>query len=212
MNITCRELGKIKLNKKVVVSDPCYSYGSDCAVIRKDVMPGEYRVFIRQRDEGEWGNRVSRLMAFHKDFADYFHYQDDDVTALFDYIPSTAECLRGDVIGVDAGCAGIYDHDYFKKNQPDDDYGNTNSWYYRVTNLTNNENGRGGVMDARCGISESGYGDGGYEVSFFRNHKTNEVVGIVIDFGIEDEDDYDEDEYDEDEYDDEDEEEEEEDE
>ena len=183
---TTAELGKIRLGEKVVISDPCYELGCHCAIIRKDFMPGGYTVFARKSDEGDWGNRVSRLMAFHDDYAHRFSVHDDDVDALVDGTPCGISVEHGE-IGVDAGCAGIYDYEYFAENQPDNDYYDHDSWFYRVTSLTNLENGRGGVMDGLCGITESGYGDGGYDVTFFIDDRKKQVVGVSIDFGVEDE-------------------------
>ena len=201
MKTEVKELGTIKLNKKIVVGDPCYDVDSVNTV--KNVKPGIYHVFLRKADANSWGERISRIMVIHQDNLAHIHYEDDDYGALESRFAPNLYITDGEIVGVDSGQAGVYDYDYFCRYQNQRDYGVTGDWYNSVCQMTLSKE-KGGVMDSRCAVSSSGYGDGGYRNILFHEKATKQVVGIIIDFDVElenYEDDYDDEE---DDYDDED--------
>lgn len=184
----------IQLNDKVVLGDPCYSLDSMNVV--DNVLPGTYRTIIRIVDCNSWGNRVSRLMAFHENYQHRIDYEDNNPETLYNSYTGLT-CRDSEIIGVDSGQAGIFDYKYFCENENERDFNDVNSWYRKVCNITIES--EGGCMDNACVVSSSGYGDGGYRSVLFKTKDTNKVVGFVIDFDIENEYEEDYDEYDDDE-------------
>ena len=176
---------KIQLKDKVVLGDPCYSLNS--VSIINNVLPGTYCTIIRVVDCDSWGNRVSRLMAFHENHAHKIQYNDDNPETLYDSFTGL-KCSDSEIIGVDSGQAGIYDYDYFCENEKERNYNDKNSWYRKICDMTIESHG--GCLDNKCVVSNSGYGDGGYKTYLFKTKDTNQVVGFVIDFDVENEYDY----------------------
>lgn len=160
-------LGKIRIDGKMTISDPCYEPGIWSALEVK-VAPGWYKCFADVKDMGAWGTRICSLSAIREDYA-------DDVESL-DW---TSPCS----VGVDSGQMGIYDTDYFKENQPDDEWENPDSWYRRVCALTYDEEGKrfeADIIDGLGCVSSSGYGDGNYDVI---TYVTNDyIVGAKVVF------------------------------
>ena len=182
MKTETKELGIIKLNKKIVVGDPCYDVDSANTV--KNVKPGIYHAFIRKADANSWGERISRIMVIHEDNLHQIHYQDDDFLALENHFAPNLFITEGEIVGVDSGQAGVYDYDYFCRFQNQRDYGMPGDWYNNVCQMTLSEE-KGGVMDSRCAVSSTGYGDGGYRNILFHEKATKQIVGIIIDFDVE---------------------------
>ena len=158
----------IRLNSKVMVSDPCYGLNTWCQGIVKNVLPGTYYCFVEYSDEGDWGTRVSAIEVRHA-------YYD----RVSDFYPEDFE------VGVDSGQAGIFDYDYYEKYHSDrkerphvDD-----NWYDKVCNITLT---RAGIIDNRGFVSSSGYGDGGYTCWTARDDNGN-VFAIRIEYITEDE-------------------------
>ena len=193
MKINTYEIKEIvKLNDKVIIGDPCYSYDSVETI--KNVLPGIYHAFLRIADCNSWGNRVSRLMVIHKDYLAKLDYENDDYYALENTFKGLYK-ENTDYIGVDSGQVGVYDYTYFRKYENERDYGNPNDWYTRVCNETFKPE-QGGVLDSRCAVSSSGYGDGSYPCVVFRDKQTKKAVAFMIDYEVE----HDSEEEDEDEY------------
>ena len=176
MNIKLLPVGIIKLNRETIISDPCYSYGTWCTHEEKHTLPGIYNCYTRTMD-----GFISRLIVVHKDYEHLLDLGNKDPNAVFDNFKSLMR-VSGNVIGVDSGIAGVYDSKYFKKNQPDNDYSYLNSWLHRVADVCHAD---GGVLDNRCCVSYTGYGDGGYDLYMFRN-KEEKTVAFIIDYLIED--------------------------
>ena len=193
MSINTYEINEtIKLNKKVIIGDPCYKVDSMETV--KNVLPGIYHAFLRIADCNSWGKRISRLMVIHKDYLSKIDYDNSDSYALENNM-NGLYTENTNYIGVDSGQAGIYDYAYFHKYENEREYGKPADWYTRVCNMTETPE-RGGVLDSRCAVSSSGYGDGSYPCTIFRDKHSKEAVAFSIDFEVE----YNADEDDEDEY------------
>lgn len=152
----------INLNSRVVVTDPCFEYGIWCQKELHDVLPGDWNVVVRKSDQGAWGTRIASITIRHED-----------------YPKGRIDSLAA-VIGVDSGQAGIFNADYFERNQPDNDFDNVQSWYRRVCELTINEP-CWGTIDGLGAVAASGFGDGSYGVFVGRNSE-GKIVGIRIQF------------------------------
>ena len=110
----------IQLGEKVIVTDPCYGLTVPCKAIVNNVVPGEYETSVETIDAGNWGERISSLLAMKKD----------------SYREIVQEKCLENVIGVDSGQVGIFDYDYRIK-QGDDlgKYHDESSIYKRICNL-----------------------------------------------------------------------------
>ena len=160
-------VGTIELKERVFVTDPCYDPLTWCSKLLTNVAPGAYECFVVVTDEGSWGHRVAELHAVKDNI--YDKYED------LDEVPYDIEPLDCH-IGVDSGQCGIFDADYYEEHQSDDDYDDLNSWYRRVCNLTYNA----GVIDGLGVASESGYGDGGYNLWVAK--EGDKVVAMKVKF------------------------------
>lgn len=155
-NRTEEYIGKIVLGDKVDITDPCYDKDVWCRMT-VNCKPGEYTGYAIISDEGEWGKRVASIGI----------YKDNKVVDL-----DSME-LIGD-IGVDAGLAGFFNN---KPDFPDDEWTN-----FLIESGVWDSNGEHDY-DTKyyaCGyglFSESGYGDGSYDV-----YATPERDGFVIVF------------------------------
>lgn len=174
MTINIHEIGTIQLPKNVIISDPCYKADNGSNESIYDMNQGTYHVILRKSDEGEWGNRISRLMVVHEDYLDRIDWKDESPYSVYGVYPLDT---KHRIVGVDSGCMGIYDRDYFVKNMNDTD------WYYRTCGLTDIDKGRGGIQDNCCAVSEAGYGDGGYDACIV--YDKNKSVAIIVDFSVE---------------------------
>lgn len=186
-------LGTIELNDSVYVSDPCYNVGIWCQSIISGLKPGKYVAYMNKADITNWGRRVTDLWIAHENNIKCW--------------PS--KLIKNADIGVDSGAAGIYDKEYFERyhifeeDKYIDDYPESNDWYEKQFNLryyydvngnkieeklhpdgyfyNEQERADGIVLDNKCAISFSGYGDGCYNIYAAYNSK-NEVVGLRIKF------------------------------
>lgn len=170
-NIRMENKGTIKLNSKVMVSDPCYGLNTWCQGIVENVLHGVYDCFVEYSDEGEWGERVSAIEVRHT------HYDGPR-----DFYPEDFE------VGVDSGQAGIFDYEYYEKYHSDrkerphvDD-----DWYSMVCSITLSRE-EAGIANNLGFISSSGYGDGGYTCWTARDN-SGKVIAIRIEYITEDED------------------------
>jgi hypothetical protein len=165
---------QIKLGRKVRVSDPCYGTKVWCAGTIDNVKEGLYNVEVEMSDEGMWGNRVKSLTVVHSDYKGFLFFNE---SARFE-------------VGVDSGQAGIYDEDYYNQYHTEKDC--NDEWYSDICDLTC----PAGTKDGKCAVSNSGYGDGGYNC-YMLVDDDNQVVAISIVF-IEDEEEEDDEDYDDD--------------
>lgn len=150
---------------KIDLTDPCYDKKTWCRINDVQVKPGEYRCSYL-RGGSSWGNRVASNLIVHEDYAlDFFRYPED----------FTAETLEG-VVGVDAGMAGFF------PNKSDEDE------FYRNTILKDIDKiGKGeyniGYLTGYGFWTESGYGDGGYDATAWRNNE-GEIIALGINFFV----------------------------
>lgn len=120
-NIHVENKGTIKLNSKIMVSDPCYGLNTWCQGIVENVLPGTYDCFVEYSDEGDWGTRVSAIEVRNA-------YYDGPR----DFYPEDFE------VGVDSGQAGIFDYEYYEKYHSDckERYHVDDNWYNMACDKT----------------------------------------------------------------------------
>ena len=163
------DVGTISLKERVYITDPCYDISISvwCMWCLENVFPGKYRCLVETIDCGDWGNRVKELCVVKEDILE--KYKD------LNKIPFPKEpTFEG--IGVDSGQCGIFDADYYEKNQPDNDYNNPNSWYRKICDLTNDT----GTIDDLGVACASGYGDGTYPL--YTLQEEDKVVAMKVVF------------------------------
>lgn len=158
MNTDIKKIGTIRLGAKVRVTDPCYETSVWCSG-QLDIVPGEYDCYVERTRNGIWGERIARLI-----------------------IANTEHCRRNVActehvdfeVGVDSGQAGIFDLQYYEKNQPNEE------WYQRICSITCSDK-ECGTIDNVGVVTCSGYGDGGYD-AFVKRSNNGEIVAIEIVF------------------------------
>jgi len=167
MNLGTFEL----LSGTAKISDPCYDLGTWCAGDVKNVKSGTWNASIVEID-----GCPAYLVCSHEE-----HECAHDDSRLRD---------TGIDVGVDSGQCGVFDEQCYKDQSsergvlftrydrmidPDD------MWYSLCCDRTLGDN-RAGVITYGA-VSRSGHGDGSYKCMVARDGDT--VVGIVLDFGIE---------------------------
>ena len=162
-------------NGRVDITDPCYDRGTWCALWNVKVRSGNYKCSYENESDGVWGERTKACSIVHEEYADRY----------------LSENYLGN-IGLDAGMAGFF------KDKPDFD---DDAWHDLCNFCSgvrdgNEENDTVGYQNDYGFWTESGYGDGSYDVYSYETD--GEIVGLVIKF-IEDcdDDEYDEVDYDE---------------
>ena len=171
-------MDKIKLKRKVVVSDPCYTIPTWCQAIVDGVLPGTYNVYCKKHDLGDWGVRNSMLLVIHED-----HNND---TLEWESHPAT--------IGVDSGQCGIFSKKSYRNNShaknipnggADFSYGGKQSgdiFYNKMAQRTLTTESYG-VYDEGV-VCSSGIGDGSYML-FTAKNSSGKIIGLSVDFLIE---------------------------
>jgi hypothetical protein len=154
---------------EVVVSDPCYTVGTWCQSRLNNVENGQWNAVIEKMDDGDWGVRVSSLLAYtgrEPDAKDF-------------------ELQEGSLVAVDSGQAGIFDINVYRN----DDFAKPTQflsesrqeedgekWYSSCCDATMSSDDAGVIIGGV--VSSSGYGDGSYEL--FTVTKEDKVVAIKI--------------------------------
>lgn len=155
----------------VMMSDPCYSLDTWCQLKVENVQTGEWNAYIKQSDEGDWGVRISELIAVKSDkpLKDRWKRIGDD-----------------GIIGVDSGQAGIFDLKHYRddsvilkrakyKIAPG---GNHALWYAECCEITLARTGAG-VIPYGC-VSSSGIGDGAYNA--YKQENKDGIYALRIKF------------------------------
>jgi hypothetical protein len=164
----------ITLGSDVMVSDPCYDVPTWCQTRLRNVKPGKYHTFHKMVSINGRGERTSSIVVVHEDHID-------------DYLKW--ECI--DEIGVDSGQAGIFSFETYRNddvnvNPPEYDFNfhimeEGDKWYGDICKFTLSEDSHGVYENGF--VSSSGYGDGSY--GLYTSTIRDEVVGIMIDFAVE---------------------------
>ncbi len=168
----------IKLGEKVIVSDPCYDHVGGVTVY---VKKGDYTPYIMLNND-----TVDGLAVFHKDYV--VLYDTPSELRRWAERNNIIYTLCNEGIDVDSGQAGVYDYDDFLAYEKERDFNDMSGWYRRNCNLT--LEGYGGTIDGKGAVSASGDGDGCYNLYLFFE-KEGKIVGMLIDYATEtEEDDY----------------------
>ena len=183
------DIGSIQLKEKVIVADPGNfseedrELSSSGVLILNNVKPGEFLCFLRISDEGFWGKRVSYLIAIHKDYLNQINFNDQFQFDSSQVYYTNYNCA----IEVDSGKAGIFNFDYLAKPELDvwDYMDYVDDFYEKACKCTSSDT-KGGVIEDNGVVSSSGYGDFCYSVYTFHDINTNDVIGIIIDYNLED--------------------------
>ena len=85
-------VGKLKLNKEIIATDPCYSLDVWCQLL-VDIKPGTYSCYVQEISE-----RIASLELVHENHK------------IIDY-PS----LKSNNLGVDSGIFGVFNLDYYSE-------------------------------------------------------------------------------------------------
>ena len=171
-NDTIIDLGTFEMaSDRMAVSDPCYDTDVWCRGELQDVLPGIWEASVIKRDEGEWGIRVAKLVAVHKDYVDS------------DMEPMTLAPFE---VGVDSGQAGLFDAQHYRDDavvvDPDTAVNGNEPgalWYMHCCHLTLTKLAAG-VMPYGV-VASSGYGDGSYDCFVSRN-SDGKIVRVEIEF------------------------------
>lgn len=175
-------MSKIKLGQQVVVSDPCYTIPTWCQAVVDGVKPGTYESYVKKVDLNDWGVRCSMLIAVHEDYR-------DGVLRWEEY---PAE------IGVDSGQCGIFSSESYRNDSITERIGfgegdisffdkfgrpqeDGEKWYVSMCSRTLG-NQSYGMYDEGV-VSSSGIGDGSYVLYVAK--VGNEIVGLCVDFLVE---------------------------
>ena len=173
--ITTEQIGWTECHKFEVVSgvlcvtDPCYTRGTWCAGSLRNVKNGTWyaRAFIT--NEGDWGNRVAKLLIEHAD-----HMRGEP-------LPNVEEPFN---VGVDSGQAGFFDDSIYPHGECGE-FGDKSTFYGQVCDLTcggdyRSDHRAGGIIGGRGVVTSSGYGDGGY--GCYTRSEDGQVVAAMIVF------------------------------
>lgn len=167
MVIEYKQVGFIKVENEdcqVMVSDPCYDSDSFSSTIISSLVCGKYKCIVGTADIEGWGNRVVKLIIVHED------------KTLQDLINP----IHHGVVGVDSGTMCISDIVYYDRYHTGEKK-NANRelrWYDKwVSNML----GHYRTVYNKCVISQSGIGDGSYNVNRYEN-EYYEVFGVEVVF------------------------------
>lgn len=162
----------------IVAADPCYDTSGDAfndLMAKFKAKNGTYRAYAE-----EYMGRIARLHAIHE-------------SVKLDRGGWIIRPTKYTGIGVDSGTMGIFDEKYHAEYHTGD---LDETWYDE--NICENpelDSEGAAILDNRACVSSSGYGDGSYPVYVYfngdpaeenPNYKVEdmEVCGVMVDFGI----------------------------
>jgi hypothetical protein len=138
-----KKIGTITLDEITFLSDPCYTTDTlaNCVI---QTIEGDYNVYITMGTNGDYKNRITNLIAIHKDY-----------NKKFKTLPkNTKENLW---CAVDSGTCGIFNGEYFAEFHTDT---LNEEWYQEnVINMDKHK-----ITNGMGVISSSGLGDGYYSI------------------------------------------------
>lgn len=106
---------------KMIVTDPCYDKDTWCQAKLDNVKIGKWHATAEYSDEGDWGDRVASIWAWHDSLG---------ITDPGRDFPNCNESIPAD-IGVDSGQAGFFDLEQYPDDPHKDD-----AFYDAVCKLT----------------------------------------------------------------------------
>lgn len=171
-----KHVGTFSLGTKVMVSDPCYKLNTWCQGVLENVKSGIWDAYLKMLDTRMWGVRVAELITVNSEHSRKH--------------PVIMDEHQEFEVGVDSGCAGVFDYDYYAQYHKEDEI--DEEWYdiiickqfFPTYDSSGWENSI--FTDSEGVASNSGYGDGGYDCYVARNDE-GEIIGIRIVYIIEEE-------------------------
>lgn len=145
---------------QVLVIDPGYDKHIDKLGCTIHIKSGKYKCFIETTQLNDWGKRISRLIVIEEngDIKDAIYNRE--------YAKS---------IPVDSGTMSIISAEYYANTAITDD-----KWYENnVMSWCGESNYH--IINDKGILSETGLGDGMYDVSTYYNDN-NECIGIIVEF------------------------------
>lgn len=147
--------GYVFLDKHVVIADPCYDPGTWCTTVQP-VQTGWWDVYYAHCIETY---RVTELMIISEEY-----------TREFLYNPNAFEAETLDTpIGVDSGMAGFYNETYYNEVKSEE---TAKEWYNEVCAKVSPV----AILKANCAISSTGWGDGSYTCTAYKNSEGNTIA------------------------------------
>ena len=157
-------VGKMDFRSNVDISDPCYERDGNGNIIDYPIVSGKYRCFVK--------NIVNSSRVAEIAIVKMGHIGVENEDYLWDYIGN---------IGVDAGLAGFFNHKIEYSHEMWNDFcdrlGDNNGGFDEAQYWVNFDNGF---------FSDSGWGDGCYDVFEYKHN--GETKGLKIVFITEEED------------------------
>ncbi len=181
--------GTIRLQKEIIITDPCYEPENWCNVIKRNVQPGIYNIFTRHvSNRDKYINGISRVMLIHENYMEYFVnpnmdlIKDDDPSAI-KYSELTFK-KADNPIGIDSGLAGFFNLEYFEniKNKSTEE---KDKWWDRICEIAGKDTMS---IDDNGFFTTNWFGDGGYTLYLFTDSNDTEdetVVGFVLNYELE---------------------------
>jgi hypothetical protein len=174
-----QHIGTFELKStKLRVTDPCYDKDTWCSGVLENALPGIWKAFITTEPDswsgGKW-DIVSELTVIHSEFI---------------HNPRLSSWKLTNIdVGVDSGQAGFFDDEFYPKKENNGEYGNLNTFYGKVCNLTcGTEESNGGTLEFGA-VSSSGCGDGSYQCFIIEDKNNNVVAAKIVFISDEDEED-----------------------
>jgi hypothetical protein len=106
---------------QMIVTDPCYNKETWCQAKLDNVKIGPWKATVEYSNEGDWGDRVAQIWAWHDSLG--IDNPGRDMPPCSEYIPAD--------IGVDSGQAGFFDLQKYPDDPHQDD-----AFYQAVCKLT----------------------------------------------------------------------------
>ncbi len=186
--IQTKSYGTIRLKNEVIVTDPCYDTDEWCNITVRNVLPGNYNIFVRNAAKKDYYDGPSRVILVHEDYMDNFI--DGNTDLIFDNDPASlkqtelAQKYYETPIGVDSGLAGFFNYDYYRKAHSGTKE-KQDKWFERICE----------IKEKPCKkIGQNGFyttnwlGDGGYNLYTFLDSadtKDEITVGFILDYRLE---------------------------
>lgn len=178
------EIGSFRLSgTEMRVSDPSYRKGTWCAGTIKDCIPGKWFAAVVRKNEGDWGERIARLIVRHET-APEFNLSMKDITVIESEIHYSENWENSGIeVGVDSGQCGFFDETVYDTDEavrgmeaPISNYGN--DFYNHCCDLTLGVASAGIIPTGA--VSCSGCGDGCYPAFIHRRLDGKADMAVLI--------------------------------
>ena len=161
ITVTRTYIGAINIpDGKLIATDPCYEPDIWCNQ-EVEVRKGHYLVFATYGVVPDWGERVITLEIVHEDM------KDKKATRIIGHC------------AVDSGQCGFFESKNYRQNHPNKETAKSEAWYNRACKITLNDKRHNcGVMGDYGAVSESGIGDGYYDL--YAGRDKGEIVALRL--------------------------------